>query len=35
MSDVGWLRIAIHGYNTVADIERFWQVLHDILKRMK
>ena len=34
MCHAGRLRVAIHGYNTLADIQRLLQVLHDTLKRM-
>jgi selenocysteine lyase/cysteine desulfurase len=32
MHNAGRLRVAVHGYNTEADIERFLRVLHRILK---
>ena len=31
MSHAGRLRVAIHGYNTAADVERFVQVLREAL----
>jgi selenocysteine lyase/cysteine desulfurase len=32
MSTDGRMRVAIHGYNTAADVETFLAVLHQALK---
>ncbi len=34
MCHAGRLRVAIHGYNTMSDVKRLLQVLHDTLKRI-
>ena len=34
MCHAGRLRVAIHGYNTMSDVKRLFQVLHDTLKRI-
>lgn len=34
MAHAGRLRVALHGYNTPADVETFMQATHDILKQI-
>ena len=34
MAHAGRLRVSIHGYNTMADVEKFLQTLQEVLKHV-